>query len=85
MAKGCEIVQDPYKAHYRLQTNVLHMGKEIKHLTIASVFGSGLVGSSFGGGFDKLGTMIIGEMIGSGLGMIAGAAIIDIWVLWMSM
>lgn len=78
-AKGYKIVQDPYKAHYWLQTNVLYMGKETKHLTMAGAlaggFGGALIGSAFGSGYGKLGAMAVGGMIGTGLGMIAGAAI----------
>ncbi len=78
-AKGYEIIQDPYKAHYWLQTNVLYMGKETKHLTMAGAlaggFGGALIGSAFGSGYGKLGAMGVGSMIGTGLGMIAGAAI----------
>ncbi len=78
-AKGYKIIQDPYKAHYWLQANVLYMGKESKHLTMAGAlaggFGGALIGSAFGSGAGRLGTMAVGGIIGSGLGMIAGAAI----------
>ena len=77
--KGYKIVADPYKAHYWLQGNVLYMGKESKHMTMAGAlaggFGGALVGSAFGSGYGKLGAVGAGGLIGSAVGMVAGAAI----------
>lgn len=78
-AKGYKIVDDPYKAHYWLQGNVLYMGKESKHMTYAGAlaggFGGALVGSAFGNHYGRLGAMGAGSIVGSALGAIAGAAI----------
>lgn len=77
--KGYKIVQDPYKAEFWLQSNVLYMGKESKHATMAGAlaggFGGALIGSAFGSGYGKAGAAGAGSLIGSGLGMLAGAAI----------
>ena len=78
-AKGYKVLQDPYKAQYWLQVNVLYMGVEKKHLTAAGAlaggFGGGLAGSAFGRGRGKVAAVGAGALIGSGLGMLAGAAI----------
>jgi len=78
-AKGYKVVHDPYKAHYWLQSNVLYVGVEKKHLTATGAlvggFGGGLIGSAFGSGRGKIATTGAGALIGSGLGMLAGAAI----------
>ena len=78
-AKGYRIEEDPYKANYWVQANVLYMGKESQHATLAGAlaggYGGTLAGLSVGHGYGTLGAAGAGALIGSGLGMIAGAAI----------
>jgi len=78
-AKGYQIEEDPYKAHYWVQANVLYMGKESQHATFAGAlaggYGGTLAGLTMGHGYGTLGAAGAGALIGSGLGMIAGAAL----------
>ncbi len=78
-AKGYQLEEDAYKAHYWVQANVLYMGKESQHATFAGAlaggYGGTLAGLSMGHGYGSLGAAGAGALIGSGLGMIAGAAL----------
>ena len=78
--KGYTLVQDPYKAEFWLQGNVLYMGEQKKHMTMAGMlaggYGGALLGSTMGTGWRaKAGTIGAGAAVGSILGMVAGAAI----------
>lgn len=68
-AKGYTIVQDPAKAHYLLQANVLRVGRcdarEAEHAMTGS-YGSAIAGAVAGGA-------ALGAMTGSDTGMIAGS------------
>ncbi len=80
--RGYQIMNDPNKAHYMIQANVLQIGKtdlrEAEGL-FASGFGGGVagavVGSQFGGGSGR-GTASI---IGAGVGIIGNALVKDIY------
>ncbi len=78
--KGYQVVTDPYKAEFWLQGNVLYMGKQERHMTLAGMlaggYGGALLGSTMGTGWRaKAGTIGAGAAVGSVLGMVAGAAI----------
>ena len=78
--KGYKIVNDPYKAEFWLQGNVLYMGKESKHMTLAGMvaggYGGALAGSTMGGSWrGTLGAASAGAAIGSLAGAVVGAAI----------
>ena len=78
-ARGYQIEKAPYKAHYWIQANVLYMGKQSQHATMAGAlaggYGGTLAGLTMGHGYGTLGAAGAGALIGSGLGMIAGAAL----------
>ncbi len=77
--KGYTLVQDPYKAEFWLQGNVLYMGEQKKHMTMAGMlaggYGGALTGLAFGSGYGKLGAVGAGSLVGSAIGALAGAAI----------
>ncbi len=77
--KGYKIVSDPYKAEFWLQGNVLYLGKESKHMTLAGMvaggYGGALTGLAFGRGYGKLGAVGAGALVGSLAGAVVGAAI----------
>jgi len=77
--KGYRIVNDPYKAEFWLQGNVLYMGKETKYMTLAGMlaggYGGALTGLAFGRGYGKVGAVGAGAAIGSLAGAVVGAAI----------
>ena len=80
MDKGYRIItDDPYKAHYWLQANVLYMGKEKKHLTadaaLAGGYGGALLGAATGRGTGRYTGAAAGALIGSAAGMLIGSAI----------
>ena len=77
--KGYKIVDDPYKAEFWLQGNVLYMGKKTKSMTLAGMvaggYGGALTGLAFGKGYGKVGAVGVGSLVGSAIGALAGAAI----------
>jgi len=77
--KGYRIVNDPYKAEFWLQGNVLYMGKASKYMTMAGMlaggYGGALTGLAFGKGYGKVGAVGVGSLIGSAAGALVGAAI----------
>ena len=77
--KGYKIVDDPYKAEFWLQGNVLYMGKKTKSMTLAGMvaggYGGALTGLAFGKGYGKVGAVGVGSLVGSTIGALAGAAI----------
>ncbi len=77
--KGYKVIEDPYKAEFWLQGNVLYMGKESKHMTLAGMlaggYGGALTGLAIGSGYGKVGAVGAGSLIGSAVGALAGAAI----------
>lgn len=84
--KGYQVVDDPRKAHYWLQANVLSVGqldKESREQMLASGFGGGITGGAIGAGTGALisnnaGGMIGGALAGAALGMIIDASIKDV-------
>lgn len=78
-ANGYRIVEDPKRAHYWLQANVLYMGKESKSATFDGAllggFGGALAGASVGQHYGKAGAALGGAAVGSLLGALAGSAI----------
>lgn len=78
--KGYRVVNDPYKAEFWLQGNVLYIGKASKHMTMAGLlaggYGGALVGSTMGGSWrGTAGTIGAGAVVGSLAGAVVGAAI----------
>ncbi len=78
--KGYRIItDDPYRAHYWLQANVLYMGKEKKHLTsdaaLTGGYGGALIGAATGRGTGRYTGAAAGALIGSAAGMLVGSAI----------
>lgn len=71
-ARGIRIVTDPAKAHYRLQANILHVGKTsvtAAERTLLSGYGGALVGMGAGAAIGAAS----GSMPGMYGGMIGGA------------
>jgi len=78
--KGYRVItDDPYKAYYWLQANVLYMGKEKKHLTadaaLAGGYGGALLGAATGRGTGRYTGGAAGALVGSAAGMLIGSAI----------
>ncbi|AEA33645.1 complement resistance protein TraT [Hippea maritima] len=77
--KGYTIVEDPYKAEFWLQGNVLYMGKQSEHMTMAGLlaggYGGALTGLAFGRGWGKVGAVGVGSAVGAAAGAVVGAAI----------
>ena len=78
--KGYKVItDDPYKAHYWLQANVLYMGEEKKHLTadaaLTGGYGGALLGAATGRGTGRYTGAAAGALIGSAAGTLIGSAI----------
>jgi outer membrane lipoprotein SlyB len=78
--KGYRIItDDPYRAYYWLQANVLYMGKEKKSLTadmaLAGGYGGALLGAATGRGTGRYTGGAAGALAGSAAGMLIGSAI----------
>ncbi len=77
--KGYTVIQDPYKAEFWLQGNVLYMGEQKKYMTMAGMlaggYGGALTGLAFGSGYGKVGAVGVGSLAGAAVGALAGAAI----------
>lgn len=84
--KGYQVVNDPKKAHYWLQANVLSVGqidKQSREQMIESGFGGGIVGGALGAGTGVLvsghkDAVIGGALAGAALGMLIDATIKDV-------
>lgn len=82
-AKGYKVTDDPDKAHYMIQANILQVGKSDKRdseTNLLSSFGSGVAGaaigaSAMGGGNGRVATGVIGGIIG----MAADAMVEDVY------
>ncbi|MFM2486649.1 complement resistance protein TraT [Celerinatantimonas yamalensis] len=82
-SKGYRVTDDPDQAHYMIQANILKVGKSdasSSQSALVSGYGSGLVGaavgaSAFGGGNGRIGTGLIGGLIG----MAADAMVSDVY------
>ncbi|MGC8821743.1 MAG: complement resistance protein TraT [Desulfurella sp.] len=78
-ANGYKVIDDPQKAHYWLQANVLYMGKETQFATfdgaLAGGFGGALAGASIGQGYGQGAAALGGAAVGSLLGAAIGSAI----------
>lgn len=81
ISKGYKIItDDPYKAYYWVQANVLYMGKEKRSLTpeaaLAGGYGGALLGAAtMGNGNGRYATGVAGALVGSAAGALIGAAI----------
>lgn len=71
-SKGYRLTDDPDKAHYMIQANILQVGKQDNKQdadkALTSSFGSGIVGaaigaSAFGGGNGRMATGAIGSLL----------------------
>ncbi|CAG9295824.1 complement resistance protein TraT [Celerinatantimonas diazotrophica] len=82
-AKGYRVTDDPDKAHYMIQANILQVSKSDKsgsQAALLSGYGSGIVGAAVGasiagGGTGRVGTGLIGGLIG----MAADAMVEDVY------
>lgn len=78
--KGYRVVNDPYKAEFWLQGNVLYIGKASRHMTMAGMlaggYGGALAGSTMGGSWrGTAGAIGAGAVAGSLAGAVVGAVI----------
>lgn len=84
--KGYQVIDDPRKAHYWLQANVLSVGqidKQTREQMIESGFGGGIVGGALGAGTGVLvsghkDAVVGGALAGAALGMLIDSTIKDV-------
>lgn len=82
-AKGYQVTDNPDKAHYMIQANILQVSKSDKsgsQAALLSGYGSGIVGAAVGasiagGGAGRVGTGLLGGLIG----MAADAMVEDVY------
>ncbi len=77
--RGFVLVSDPNKgAHYRLQGNLLYVGKtsiSAAQMTMMNGFGGGLAGMAVGGAVGSSTGSLMGTWVGAGIGGLAGAGL----------
>ena len=74
-AKGFTIVSKPSQAGYRIQANVLYMGKEKDDMTAEMMMAGGFGGALVGIGTGRGNTRATGGLIGAAVGTVGGAII----------
>ncbi len=82
-SRGYQVVDDPAKAHYLLQANVLQAGKtsdSSAEKTFAGGFGSTIVGGAAGAGVGRVASKDTSVIIGGALAGAALSAVADAFV-----
>ena len=84
-AKGYKVVNDPRKAHYILQANVLQVGRTDKSAlenALAAGYGGAIAGAAIGGllGGDKpVRGAVVGGLVGSAIEAVTGSLVKVVW------
>jgi outer membrane lipoprotein SlyB len=86
IAKGYKVVNDPDKAHYILQANILQVGKTSQTAAEKSLMGgygdamAGAVAGAFLGGRNgSTGGAVAGGLIGAGIAFVANSMVEDVY------
>lgn len=82
--KGYTVVQDPDKAHYWIQANILKVGKSDlreQQNMLAGGYGSAIAGAAVGAQFGSNSGQIGMGLIGAGIGLIGDAMVDDTYFL----
>jgi len=74
-AKGFTLVNKPSEAGYRVQANVLYMGKEKDDMTAEMMMAGGFGGALAGVGTGRGNSMVTGGLAGAAIGAVGGLII----------
>lgn len=75
VSRGMTVINDPSKAGYTLQANVLYMGQAKKDMTADGMLAGGVGGALIGGNRNNVGGGLIGGIAGAVIGGLIASAI----------